>query len=384
MGIPNSLSMKKNYLLPLVTLLALAAVLVQCVDPYRRSFTYDDDILLVEGFITDTGPIEVTIQNNRSVQSTSFLQNIGGAKVEVRSGSGEVIRLTESGAGRYVSSPSVRGRAGERYTLYFELLDGRKYESTAELLTPLRSRVSYTTEFVSSTQVVFENFNQQTMSATEVKADFDDPADETNYYFWQTRLFEFQPICLTCTNVEINTRTGDCNPPPAAPPVPSITYDYQCDRDCWDILGDTRVTVFSDALINGNNVKGFLVRQVPFYNDSGGLLEISQYNLSVGAFRYFELLKRQVETSGTFVDTPPAPPIGNIRNVDNPQELVTGYFGAGGKNTQRIWINRRGFPSPLIVSLLGREVLPAPRFEFVKAPCRASSTRTPIKPTGWR
>jgi hypothetical protein len=220
------------------------------------------------------------------------------------------------------------------------------------------------------------------MSAIEVKVDFDDPANEVNYYYWQTRLFEFQPICLTCVNSQINSFTGECFS--SMPSSPSSIYDYQCDRDCWDILGDNRITAFSDVFINGNQVRGLLVRQVPFYNDGGALLELSQFNLSAGAFRYFELLKRQVEVSGTFVDSPPVPPVGNIRNVDNPRELVTGYFGAGGKNTQRLWINRRGFPSPLVVSLLGRDVRPAPRFEFVKAPCRASSTRTPIKPTGWQ
>lgn len=376
--------MKQPYTLYLAALVALAFALMQCVDPYTRSFNYDDNILIVEGLITDTQPVEVTIRNNRSTQSTSFLQNIGGAKVEVRSASGEVILLTEASPGRYVSASTIRGKVGERYTLYFQLLDGRKYESTAELLAPLRSRVTYNTRFNPRTPVVFENFNEQAVAALEVSADFTDPAEDQNYYLWQTRLFEFQPICLTCVNVEINTRTGDCNPRPAVSPVPSIIYDYQCDRDCWDILGDNRINVFSDALINGNEVKDLLIRSVPFYNDRGALLELTQFNLSAGAFRYFELLKRQVETSGTFVDTPPAPPIGNIRNVNDPQELVTGYFGAGGQNTQRIWLDRRGYPSPLIVSLLGRDVLPAPRFEFIKAPCRPSSTRTPIKPTGWQ
>jgi hypothetical protein len=375
------IDMRKKLLMPIIALLSFMLAFMQCVDPYRRSFTYDDSILIVEGFITDTDPIEVKIQNNRSVESTGFLQNITVAKIEVRAASGGVIPLTESEPGQFLSAPDVRGKAGERYSLYFELPDGRKYESSAELLTPLRGRASYTTEFVPRTQVAFENFGQRTMSAIEVKADFDDPADERNYYYWESRLFESQIICLTCINSFLSPLTSQCGLP--TPTAPSVIRDYRCDSDCWEILSDPRITTFSDLFINGNQVRGLLVRRVPFYDERGGLLELSQYNLSIGAFRYFDLLRRQVETSGTFVDSPPAPPIGNIRNVDNSKELVSGYFGAGGKSTQRIWINRRGFPTPIIIPLLGREPDIRPAFG-VPVPCLLSATRTPFKPTGWQ
>lgn len=364
-------------------LLALL-LLMQCVDPLKRTFVYDDNLLTVEGFVTDEGPIRVTLRTTRSTQSTSFLQALSGAKIEVRSKQGLVLPLRETSNGVYESDPDFRGKAGKTYSLHFELLNGRKYSSTQETLVPIRNGASYSTVFNPRTSVTFQNFNQQTMSSLNVLADFNDPADQENYYFWETRLFEQQSICLTCTNVEYNTRTQDCNPPPPSPPLPSVSYDYQCDGDCWEILGDERINIFSDALINGKNVKGLLLRQVPFYNARGALLEITQYNLSVGAFRYFERLKQQVETSGTFVDTPSAPPIGNIQNVDEPGELVTGYFGAGGLRIQRIWLDRRNYPSPFVVPLLGRDVLEAPRFDVIRVPCRASSTRTPIKPTGWQ
>lgn len=107
-----------------------------------------------------------------------------------------------------------------------------------------------------------------------------------------------------------------------------------------EILGDERINIFSDALINGKDVIGLLLRQVPLYKGLGALLELTQYNLSEGAYRYFERLKQQIETSGTFVDTPPAPPVGNVGNVNDPGELVTGFFGSGGANVQRIWLNR--------------------------------------------
>ncbi len=365
-------------------LLLVLLLLMQCVDPLRRTFDYDDNLLTVEGFITDDSPVLVTVRNTRSTQSTSFLQNISGAKIEVRSKRGLILPLKETSTGVYESEPDFRGKAGETYSLHFELLNGRKYESTAETLVPIRTAASYSTTFNPRISVLFQNFNQQRMSSLDVFADFNDPADEENYYYWQTRLFEQQPICLTCTNVEYNTRTQDCNPPPPSPPQPSIFYDYQCDGDCWEILGDERINIFSDGLINGKDVKGLLLRQVPFYNGRGALLEVTQYNLSVGAYRYFERLKQQVERSGSFVDTPPAPPIGNVRNVEDPGELVAGFFGAGGKQVKQIWLDRRTYPSPFIVPMLGRDVLEAPRFDIIKVPCRASSSRTPIKPIGWQ
>lgn len=364
-------------------LLALL-LLMQCVDPYRKTFVYDDNLLTVEGFVTEDRPVRVTLRNTRSIKSTSFLQTISGVKIEVRSKQGPVLPLRETSPGMYESDPDFRGKAGETYSLHFELPNGRKYQSTEETLVPLRAVASYSTVFNPRISVTFENFNQKTMSSLEVLADFKDPVDQENFYLWQTRLFEQQPICLTCTNVEYNERIQDCNPPSGGAPQPSFFYDYQCDGDCWEILGDERINIFSDALINGKDVKGLLLRQAPFYNGRGALLELTQYNLSKGAFRYFERLKQQVETSGTFVDTPPAPPVGNVSNVNDPGELVTGFFGAGGTHVQRIWLDRRNYPLPLVVPMLGREVLPAPRFESVRVPCKASSTRTPIKPIGWQ
>jgi len=289
-------------------------LLMQCVDPYRKTFVYDDNLLTVEGFITEDRPVRITLRNTRSIQSTSFLQAIRGAKIEVRSKQGPVLSLRETSAGVYESDPDFRGKAGETYSLHFELLNGRKYESTEETLVPLRTIASYSTVFNPRISVTFENFNQKTMSSLDIFADFNDPIDQQNYYLWETRLFEQQPICLTCVNVEYNERIQDCNPP-AGGGSPTIINDYQCNGDCWEILGDQRINIFSDALINGKDVKGLLVRQAPFYNGRGALLELTQYNLSKGAYRYFERLKQQVETSGTFVDTPPAPPVGNVRNV---------------------------------------------------------------------
>jgi hypothetical protein len=317
-------------------LLALL-LLMQCVDPIRKSFDYDDNLLTVEGFVTDEGPVRITLQNTRSTQSTSFLQTISGAKVEVRAKGGAVVQLSETSKGVYESDPDFRGQAGETYHLSIDLLNGEKYESSEETLVPVRKDASYATVFNPRVAVAFQNFNTQTMSSLDVFADFSDPADQQNYYLWQTRLFEQQSICITCTNVEYNTRTQDCNPPPPSPPQPSVFYDYQCDGDCWEILGDERINIFSDALINGKDVKGLLLRQVPFYNGRGALLELTQYNLSVGAYRYFERLKQQIETSGTFVDTPPAPPVGNIRNVNNPVPGANGcnVSGSTGAATPR-------------------------------------------------
>lgn len=345
--------------LPKAAVFLVLLLLMQCVDPYRRTFVYDDNLLTVEGFITDDAPVRVTLRNTRSTQSTSFLQAIGGAKIEVRSKQGLVLLLREASPGVYESDPEFRGKAGETYSLHFELPNGRTYESTEETLVPLRTVAKYASVFNPRISVTYENFNQRLLSSLDVFADFNDPADQKNYYLWQTRLFEQQSICLTCTNVEYNERTQNCNPPPPSPPQPSIFYDYQCDGDCWEILGDERINIFSDALVNGKDVKGLLLRQVPFYNGRGALLELTQYNLSEGAYHYFERLKQQVETSGTFVDTPPAPPVGNVRNVNDSGELVTGFFGAGGTNVQRIWLSRQNYPSPFIVPLLGRDVLPA-------------------------
>jgi len=53
---------------------------------------------------------------------------------------------------------------------------------------------------------------------------------------------------------------------------------------------------------------------------------ISQYSISEEEFDYWNNIKQVTEIDGSLFDPPPGTVVGNIRNVDNPNEIAVGYF----------------------------------------------------------
>ncbi|TAG72057.1 MAG: DUF4249 family protein [Runella slithyformis] len=214
--------------------------------------------------------------------------------------------------------------------------------------------------------------------------------DQKNAYLWKWELFEAQEICITCEKGILNSRTLQCVN--ASTP---FAYDYQCQGNCWELFYSTDINIMSDVFSNGRTITGRRVAQVPYYSDLGALVEVQQYAVSNEAYQYYLLLRDQTQTTGTLADTPPAPIVGNVRNINDRSEIVVGYFGAAGVKKMRYWVNRNGFSQQggVKTPLLGRATNlepttpPAPpTFETRPPlyPCIASRNRTPIRPQGWR
>ena len=67
-------------------------------------------------------------------------------------------------------------------------------------------------------------------------------------------------------------------------------------------------------------------------------VDLSQISISQNAYRFLRLVKQQSEISGSVFDPPPARITGNMLSLDNPDEIVLGYFMAGGETSKRLYI----------------------------------------------
>jgi len=65
-----------------------------------------------------------------------------------------------------------------------------------------------------------------------------------------------------------------------------------------------------------------------------------QLNFSQDAFRFLRLVKQQFTISGSVFDPPPANIRGNIISLDDPEEVVFGFFIAAGESQQRVYIKK--------------------------------------------
>ncbi len=89
----------------------------------------------------------------------------------------------------------------------------------------------------------------------------------------------------------------------------------------------------------------------------GFYLKIVQQSLSEGAFKYWKELNTIIDRDGSFFETLPAIVRGNFKQLENPAEIVFGYFYTTMEDSIRIFISQdeAEFPTPMCREVADRE-----------------------------
>jgi hypothetical protein len=417
-----------NRLIPvllMVAFLVLVLLPLSCVDSFEHKLDEHVNLVVIEGTITNLAEPQVIRLNRSKSDSLTGLFGtlpITGATVEIIVDSAEVVLLKETNAGRYQAPNGFAGKIGHAYQLRCTLREGTRYRSNHEVMAfvpPIR-KVSAVFNPASLPARLYNGTFNQYRGAHDLSVDWQDPADQHNYYRWEWSLWEKQDWCHTCVqgfyviyHPYDNTRLlEDCVSYTLNAENSTDSYfvnDYNCRTKCWEIIPSRDINVFDDQLSNGGQIQGRRVAQIPYYQYTGSLFELRQLSLSKKAYSYFKLFQDQTQNSGGLADTPPSAPVGNMRNDANGQERVVGYFTASAVSSVRYWLDRKdatGLPIGLFEALNGLH--PSPEGEIdpntqkgkrsinniyvspintnrvPRAVCVPSDSRTPVKPEGWR
>ncbi|WP_460979073.1 DUF4249 domain-containing protein [Spirosoma knui] len=390
----------------------VALSISSCVYPEDLATEGTVNVVVVESSITNLDEPQL-VRLNRS-KADPFTGRFGtrpltGATVDVLIDSVQRVRFTETDSGRYQAPASFVGQIGHRYQLQFTLKDGTHYVSATERMPaapPIRR--------------LYERFNPTSLNqgllnnpayraANDIYIDWQDPADQANYYRWDWVLWEKQLWCRSCrgsylvyaidpvTKQYTNRLLEDCYYPDPNYEPPYI--DYECRTECWEKLFNYNLTIFADTYTNGRTVTGKLVAQIPYYQYQPCLVEIRQSALTAEAYSYFKRVLDQTQNAGGLANTPPAAPTGNVHNGSNSGEAVVGYFAASAVSAERYLLDRRentGNAPGLFRALnANRDPTPEPpglipyylpRNSVGRPPtavCVDSDNRTPNKPQGW-
>lgn len=370
-----------------------------CVSPYEFNATFDEKILLVEGNLSnkdDEQLIFVRQSEPDGFGQTGLAIGLDDLQVEILVNNKESIKFTPLATrkGAYKAPKGFFAKPGNSYKLVIVKPTGEQYESSEEKLIS----VAPVSKVYQKINIIGAPGTAKYEATHSVFLDTKDPANETNFYQWSYALYESQDICRTCEPQEryyINNTTykypGTC-----VKDLPqflrNVIYDYQCSGPCFEIKYSNKVNVLSDEASNGLTITAREIATIPFYQaNAGALFVIKQRGISPQAYRYFKTLVDQNQNSGGLADTPPAPLIGNIKNVKDPQQIVTGYFTVAAESEYRYWLDRSDTQNLGLnpIGLLERKVnLEVPsaadptRPPF--APCIESYTRTQTKPIGWK
>ena len=355
-------------------LLVLALMLNHCVDPTVPEYDYATGFLLVDGRITNEVG-ESRVQLSRSaVQFGDFvLSPLRSARVYSVGDGEEAVEWKESGAvGTFVPPDDLVLTTGRDYHIRIETAEGEVIESVAEELLPVvpiqRLQVTFDQEAYFSTEL------DRFVPAFSLLADVNAPGEQDNFYQFRHRTFERTGVCATCFQGVY--RRGECVRDPSVD-----FYDYLCDRTCWRIDRSQRVTIFSDQLSAGSELRNVLAGQV-VYNGSGGMLAVVEMAaISPAAYTYLEQLVSLTEASGGLNAPLPAPLYGNLRDRSDQGTNVLGYVSVAALSTERIYWARDSYGGTPLIPPRGPQtepLAPAPP----SAPCSGPNL-TDQQPEGW-
>lgn len=366
--------------------IALGLWVCSCVEPFEQNIESDLRILTVDATLTDAADEQIiTLSESVNVNGSVFAQPLLKAKVEVIVGGSVRLTLTEKGQGVYALPSSFKLQTGVNYKLVFSKADGTSYESTEDQITKVPEIINVHDEFMVKG---IEKGTNIFDPANYIYLDTQDPAQDKNNYLWTWKLWERQNVCATCYNGRyfLTPVPARCREERA---FAGQTFDYFCPGDCWDILSNKDLNVFTDIYSNGQPITNRLIAKIPYYNVRGALIEIKQQSISPAAYRYLKLLADQVQNNGSLVDTPPAALVGNIKNINNPSESIAGFFMVTSVRTVRYWIDRKAAEGKNInpIGLLDHPLSPEPMGNDLTRPpfaqCISGLSRTPNRPNGW-
>jgi Domain of unknown function (DUF4249) len=354
------------------------SILTSCVEEYKTTPNLKTEVLIVDGLITNqlqSDTIEVSFSKGKGVSGE--ITPVKDCKLTVISDDGKAYDLKEDLPGKYYTPTNLVKQVGRSYQLKMTTPDGESYESNFEKMAsvPPISKVYDVFE----PKAILRKDGKSYRLGNKVYIDIQDPADESNNYLFRYKYYEQIAICKTCGGGVLSNDGINC----ITQKVKYYPYDYECSGYCWDIIYENSINAFSDIYTNGTKIKGQFIASIPWVNYTGALIEIKQYSISNEGYRFYNLLSLQGNKTGSLTDTPPAPIVGNIRNINKPQETIVGFFGASSVSSVRYNVDRKANIGTAEQYLGHSPVLENEGRFIPQALCVESRTRTKIKPEGW-
>jgi hypothetical protein len=311
----------------------LLFLLVSCIDPYKVEVEQGSQLLTIEGFITSIPQVH-SIRLTRSDTYGSVFQGlvrpVTGATVVVRDNLGNVTFFPPNNAdpGRYDSPNNFAAVIGRSYTLQIQTAEGKVYTSLPEKVESVPEIKSLTYQVI---KIPVEG-EVNPKSGVQLIASIDDPADQNNFYFWRNDPSTY--VLITRPDL-FTTRPTESDP--GRNPAPKACCDT-----CYltELVGNQSLFIAQDDNFNGLSTKipvGFIeddgLRFIQTYR-----VDLRQMSITQKAYRFLRLVKQQTEITGSVFDPPPANIRGNMISLDNPDEVVLGYFIAAGERKKRLYI----------------------------------------------
>jgi len=300
--------------------LPLSFILLSCVRQFDPEFTEYEDILVVDGVITnELIPHAIMLSRSYPLDKKNPLPEIG-AEVSLEDENGKTWKLIEFTGGIYrTDTNEFKAEIGERYRLHITTRNGEIFESDFADLLAVPEIDSVTWKYQERVSI----YDGSVTQGVEFYVNTHNPQGTTRYYKWEFyETWEFR-VPFVAENMLPNRTT------------------------CWKDENPDGIYIGSSEFLAED---GFTNHPLYFITGTTNRLaiayslQIKQYALLKESYNYWDQLKKLNYQQGSLYDSPPAQMPGNIRNLTHPEKPVLGYFQASGVTTRRIFILRNQLP----------------------------------------
>lgn len=277
----------------------LCCLSLGCIEPIEIETNRNAGQLVVNGYVTEgAGPHFVRL--SRTVQQERTTEPETGALVLLKDGAGNTETLTEGEEGIYIHRGDlIQAVPGQAYYLEIKLSNGLSYATLPDTMPTV----------VGQDSAWFSKGTRNGLRIVNVLAQSILPKTEKPLFLqWVVEeVYQFSPT--------------DFPDPWNSIPPSCYVYDLVAPQiiNLYDGSAFTTELIPQQLLTIRNFDHTF--RERHFFN-------VYQRSLSESAFRYMEKLEVITNQSGSIFDIPPAPVKGNVFRVNDPQELVLGFFSA--------------------------------------------------------
>jgi Domain of unknown function (DUF4249) len=297
-----------------IILFSLLLLLCGCVVQFIPEISEDQDLLVVEGLITDRpGPDTIKLSKSMPLGLKSAAKPLSGCTVTVSDDLGNNYSLTETLAGSYVTNPTnFLGVAGRSYTLQINTNSSNNkshYESFPVKMKPVPPIDSL---FYEKITIKESDWDSPAQEGCRVYLNTHDPANQCKYYRWEyTETWAF-----------------------------ALPYNVP-NKVCWvssnsDVINIKNTSVFEEDRIDRYPIN-FISNETDRLSVKYSIL-VNQYSLNEDEYLYWEKLQDISEQTGGLYDIIPSAISSNVYCLDDPNEKVLGYFSVSASSSKRIFI----------------------------------------------
>jgi len=338
-----------------ILLYSLFPAFSACTEPFPIATIEFDDILVVEGTLTDeTKRQEVKL--SRTIQLIDFgLDVVNNANVSIEDSNGNMFTFSlDAETQTYLSDIEFQAVQNTLYTLKVETPDGRGYTSLAVELPPEAPIKQVYTEFISEVG----------KEGVQVFVDSDDTLSDAQYFRYEyEETYKVQLPANAQFDWEISlydefTRTGALELSPR---------DWSDKEFCYPSNGSEGIIQTSTSDQDENRIVRFPIRFIdkgdPVLRRRYSIL-VKQFVQNLEAFTFYQILEDLGNVESLLSQGQPGFVKGNIVSDTDDDEKVLGYFGASSVSSQRIYFDHTDFGLPLPPYYIECEWLVYPEISF--------------------